>query len=38
MNPLSTFKYIKNNISKILPILIAMMVSVLTNLYFFTGD
>ncbi|MBZ9686550.1 FtsX-like permease family protein [Clostridium estertheticum] len=29
MSPLSTFKYIKNNISKTLPILIAMMVSVL---------
>jgi putative ABC transport system permease protein len=29
MNPLSTFKYIKNNISKTLPTLIAMMVSVL---------
>ncbi|MGH4122168.1 MAG: ABC transporter permease [Clostridium sp.] len=29
MNPLSTFNYIKNNISKTLPILIAMMVSVL---------
>jgi len=29
MNPLSTFKYIKNNIFKVLPILIAMMVSVL---------
>ncbi|MBU3114376.1 ABC transporter permease [Clostridium lacusfryxellense] len=29
MNPLSTFKYIKNNISKVSPILIAMMVSVL---------
>lgn len=29
MNPLSTFKYIKNNISKALPVLISMMVSVL---------
>lgn len=29
MNPLSTFKYIKNNVSKTLPILIAMIVSVL---------
>ncbi|MGH4118045.1 ABC transporter permease [Clostridium sp.] len=29
MNPLSTFKYIKNNIPRTLPILIAMMVSVL---------
>jgi putative ABC transport system permease protein len=29
MNPLSTFKYIKNNISKTLPMLIAMIVSVL---------
>lgn len=35
MNPLSTFKYIKNNISKTLPILISMIVSVLL-IYFFS--
>lgn len=35
MNPLSTFKYIKNNIGKTLPILISMIVSVLL-IYFFS--
>lgn len=35
MNPLSTFKYIKNNMGKTLPILISMMVSVLL-IYFFS--
>ena len=29
MNPLSTFKYIKNNLNKTLPILISMLVGVL---------